>query len=678
MTLRQAQGHSESFRGVSDPKNRVDELPGVGETIAGKLSKLGIETISGLLYYFPYRWVDFSHPVSIGQVRAGSEAVIQGKVLSAATERSPRRRIFVTTALVQDGTGAIAVVWFNQPYLERVFHAGTSWIFAGKVTRGPNGFTMESPDYERSPGIFPIYGETEGLTSKMIRRYVLEALPVAVSIPDPLPQEIIADEELLSLPHAIHAIHFPKSQGELSEARKRLAFDELFFLSLRIQSIRKELATANAPRVTVDEGKGRAFVQSLPFQLTDAQRKAASEILRDLGKPTPMNRLLNGDVGSGKTVVALVAAKAVIENGYQVAWLAPTEILVHQHFETVKRLAPGLKIGVLTGSRKERDEDDDVAIGTHALLEEKVTFPRLGLLIVDEQHRFGVKQRARLRGRSDLVPHLLSMTATPIPRTLALSLYGDLDISVLDELPPGRRKVRTHIVPPVKRGDAYGFIRDQIRVGRQAFVVCPLIEATKNTSLAELDRKSAVAEYEKLKEKVFSDLRIGLLHGRMSGKEKDRVMKEFKDGQLHLLVSTAVVEVGIDVPNAAVMMIEGAEQFGLAQLHQLRGRVGRSKHQSYCLVFTDQWNEKIAARLKAFVSAKDGFELAEKDLELRGPGELAGIRQSGLPDLKMASLSDITLIQKAREHAAWALERLDRFPRLIEAFGDYVRIRHLE
>jgi ATP-dependent DNA helicase RecG len=657
----------------------VTTLSGVGPTVTAKLRKLGVETVEDLLYYFPRRWVDFSHPVPIGQVQPGGEAIIAGKILSIATERSPRRRIFVTTTLVQDQTGAIAVVWFNQPYLEKVFRVGTVWIFAGKVTRGPNGLTMESPDYERSSGIFPIYSETAGLTSKMIRRYVLEALPKVPAIPDPIPQEILDKEQFLPLPHAIRAIHFPKSLEEIAKSRKRLAFDELFFLSLRIQSIRKELATANAPRVVVDQGKAQRFISSLPFSLTNAQRKSIKEILGDLEKPTPMNRLLNGDVGSGKTVVALIAANSVIGNGYQVAWLAPTEILALQHFETVKKLAPHLKIGLLTGSRKERDVSDDIAIGTHALLEEKIVFPRLGFLIVDEQHRFGVKQRAKLRGVADIIPHLLSMTATPIPRTLALSLYGDLDISVLDELPPGRMKVATHVVPPVKRQDAYGFIRDQIQTGRQAFVVCPLIEATKNISLLELDRKSVAAEYEKLKETIFPDLKIGLLHGRMSGKEKEKVMAYFKSRKIDLLVSTAVVEVGIDIPNASVMMIEGAERFGLAQLHQLRGRVGRSEYQSYCFVFTDQWNDKIAARMHAFISAKDGFELAEKDLQLRGPGELVGIRQSGFPDLKMASLSDVALISKARDYAKEVIDGgIKRFPKLAKDFEDYIRIRHLE
>jgi len=662
------------------PSTLLDRVPGIGPAFSKKYERLGVTTAEGLLSYFPRRWDDFSQPISIGYAREGESATIRGTILQIESHRSPQKRMWVTTALIQDETGAIRAVWFNQPYLTRLLHPKTDWIFSGHVMRADKGIILQSPIYEREPGIYPVYPETQRLSSKMIRRHIRTVLPLASRIPDPLPPTLLAREQLASLSVALQTIHLPKDQAQVETAKKRLAFDELFFIALRTLTIRRELAQAVAPRMQVDERLLRRFTESLPFKLTDAQRKAAWEIVQDLAKGTPMNRLLEGDVGSGKTVTALLGVITASANGYQTVWMAPTEILAEQHFLTSNKLLKGfnLNVGIVTGSRKENREAD-LVIGTHAVLSRGATFPRLGFLIVDEQHRFGVKQRAQLRERNDLTPHLLSMTATPIPRTLALALYGDLDLSLLDEIPADRKRIETRIVPPTGRERAYAFIRDEITRGRQTFVITPLIEPKKKTSLEEVERKSAIAEYEKLRTNVFPDLKIGLLHGKLKPAEKRGVMARFSNGELNILVSTAVVEVGIDVPNATVMMIEGAERFGLAQLHQLRGRVGRAEHQSYCFCFAESWSDQTKQRLQAFVTAKDGFELAELDLKLRGPGELAGIRQAGLPDLKMASLTDSVMIQKARRAAEQIIaEGLDRYPLLQAKLEEYTRVRHLE
>ena len=507
---------------------------------------------------------------------------------------------------------------------------------------------------------------------------------------DYLPDEIIGKENLISENEAIRKIHFPAKTIDIEIAKKRLGFDELFLIGLKMLLIKKELAQENGLLMKIDEGLLKKFVRDLPFKLTNAQRRSAWEIICDLGRNIPMNRLLEGDVGSGKTVVAAMAVLIVSKNHCQSVWLAPTEILANQHYKNVSKLLRkfDVRVGLLTSANKLADiEKDDLIIGTHAILQKDVSFPSLGLIIIDEQHRFGVKQRAHLRQTANssqqtaVIPHLLSMTATPIPRTLALSLYGDLDISIIDEMPAGRQKIITRVVNPQNRDKSYDFIRAQVKSGRQVFVICPLIEPKDRlkVNLFDMDRKSAVQEYEKLSKTVFPDLKIALLHGRMKSKEKDATMKKFHDGKLDILVSTAVVEVGINVVNATVMMIEGADRFGLAQLHQFRGRVGRGKHQSYCFLFAESWSDDTKKRLDAMTTSNNGFELAEKDLQIRGPGELIGIRQSGLPDLKMASLSDIIMVKKARKAAEKIVaEGIENYPSLVEKLEEFETERHLE
>lgn len=662
------------------PDTLLEKVPGIGPAFAKKYERLGVTTAGELLFYFPRRWDDFSRPSPIASAKIGHTITVRGTILQIESHRSPQKRVWVTTALIQDANGAIRVVWFNQPYLARLFRPKTEWIFTGPVVRSKSGIVLQSPVYEQKPGIYPIYPENQGLSSKMIRRHIRTILPLASKMQDFLPAPLRATEQLLPLSLALSTIHFPESVQQIDGAKTRLAFDELFLIALRTLSIRRELAQATAPVMHVNDRLLKRFSEHLPFKLTNAQRKAAWEIVQDLAKSTPMNRLLEGDVGSGKTVTAMFGVLTAKANNYQSVWMAPTEILAEQHCKTATTLLAGMdvSVGIMTATRKEK-RDADLIIGTHALLSQGVTFPRLGLLIVDEQHRFGVKQRAQLRENHDLTPHLISLTATPIPRTLALALYGDLDLSILDEVPSDRKPIVTKVVPPTGRESAYDFIRSQIKQGRQAFVVTPLIEPKNKTSPEEVERKSAMAEFGKLTKMIFPDLRIGLLHGKLGGKEKRAVMEKFSQGGLDLLVSTAVVEVGIDIPNATVMMIEGAERFGLAQLHQLRGRVGRAKHQSYCFCFAESWSENTKKRLTAFVTAKNGFELAELDLQLRGPGELAGIRQAGLPDLKMASLTDSFAIQKARRAAETIVaEGIEKFPLLAAKLREFTHARHLE
>jgi ATP-dependent DNA helicase RecG len=524
-----------------------------------------------------------------------------------------------------------------------------------------------------------------------------------------LPYEIIKRQNLFGISEAVRQIHFPVSIKKAEVAKRRLAFDELFLVQLYMLKQKKKWQENDAVSVKFDDKLQReikCFVESLPFKLTRAQKVASWNIIKDLEKSKPMNRLLEGDVGSGKTLVALIAALVVVKSGYQVAFMTPTEILARQHFlEAVKRFkskSTSINIALLTGnesricgeekekkiSRKKlleeiRSGKVDLLIGTHSLIQESVVFKNLAFSIVDEQHRFGIDQRARMQrevlsAKDGLktVPHLLSMTATPIPRTLALTVYGDLDLSVLDEMPKGRQKIITKLVAPANRNLAYKFIHGQVKKGRQVFVICPLIEESD-----VLGVKSVTEEYEKLSEKVYPDLKIGLLHGKMKPREKEEIMQKFSDREIDVLVSTSVVEVGIDVPNATVMLIEGADRFGLAQLHQFRGRVGRGRHQSFCFLFTDSTSSTAHQRLKALVKSSDGFELAEQDLKIRGPGELVGIRQSGLPDLAMASLSDAELIKNARKEAERLIEsdgKLSKYPKLSEKLKKFTKKVHLE
>ncbi|OGD56140.1 ATP-dependent DNA helicase RecG, partial [Candidatus Berkelbacteria bacterium RBG_13_40_8] len=630
-------------------------------------------------------------PRKIASLGIGEDVIIKAKISQIHQARTRRRWMSIIEATLVDDSGQIKAIWFNQPFLMKIFRPGDEFLFAGKVNWDFKNKikTLSVTQYETDPIILPVYPETEGLTSKYLRKLIKPLISqIDNYIFEYLSENVIQKEGLISEEEAIKKIHFPVKTSDIDQAKKRLAFDELFLIALRMQLIRTELSQENGPALRCEPKILQDFVKKLPFKLTNAQRKAAWEIICDLEKSTPMNRLLEGDVGSGKTVVAAMAVIVASQNKMQSVWLAPTEILANQHYQNVSFLLKpfNIKVGLLTSARKYANlQKEDLIIGTHALIQKDIQIPNLGLIVVDEQHRFGVKQRAHLRKQSDIIPHLLSMTATPIPRTLALSFYGDLDLSILDEMPKGRQKIVTKVIAPQNRSKAYQFIENQVKTGRQVFVICPLIEEKDRLNppaggnLFDMDRKSAVAEYEKLSKIIFPDLKIGLLHGKMKSKDKEKVMTDFKNGKIDILVSTAVVEVGIDIPNATVMMIESAERFGLAQLHQFRGRVGRGRHQSYCFLFSESWSDITKKRLDGMMSCDSGFELAEIDLQLRGPGELAGIRQSGLPDLKMASFRDIILVKKARKAAEDIIDSgLEKYPKLIEKLQEFETERHLE
>jgi len=691
-----------------DLNTPIEELAGIGPKLAQKLNKLAIKTVADLLFYFPRRWDDFSQCTPINQLGVG-DYTIQGVILRIQNLKKWGKR-FITKALVADSTGSLEVVWFNQPYLIDLLKVGDEVVLSGRVSNQAGRLIFQNPQFEKIRSgslledqplktpqdlihvgrIIPVYSETEGLTSKWLRAKIKSLLPLAQKIEDFLPPQIKKSYQLMDLGEAISQIHFPQNQEKLQKAKERLSFDEVFLLQLNYLKQRLDWQRSGSVAIPFKEETIKKFVNQLPFKLTNDQKKAAWEILKDLQKPYPALRLLDGDVGSGKTVVACLAVLNVVKQGYQAVLMCPTEILAKQHYERIKKLLSpfGVKIALLVGSLSPsqkrhlhqaiRGGQVDLVVGTHALIAEKVEFAQLALAIIDEQHRFGVKQRAqiKLKNKASFSPHLLSMTATPIPRTLALALYGDLDLSIIKEMPPGRREVITKIVRPESRAATYKFISREIKAGRQCFVVCPLISESD-----KLGVKAVTQEAERLQKEVFPHFRLGVIHGKMKAEEKDKIMTAFAQGELDLLVSTSVIEVGIDVPQATVMLIEGAERFGLAQLYQLRGRVGRSHHQAYCFLFMEKFSRKAFSRLRALVEAKNGFELAEKDLEIRGPGEIYGTRQHGLPDLKMASLSDLTLIKKARQAALDLLEEdpsLQNYPALRQEMIRFISSRHLE
>lgn len=674
----------------------IKEMSRVGALTAKKLKSLDIETVEELLLYFPFRYDDYSQPVKIKDLRPGMNACLTGQIELLQNKRSFRRHISVTEALISDETGSVKAVWFNQPFIIKNLKEGDKVSLAGKVEEDFVGPFLASPTYEKissedgvpvhTQGLVPNYHLTANLTQKQLRYLMKQIIGLAGKLPDWLPEEILQEYELLTLAEAVRLIHFPNNHNDIFAAKKRLAFDELFLIQLAAQQNQLGLSGAKAPVIAFDEETTKKFVADLPFTLTDGQRKAAWAILKGLERDKPMTRLLEGDVGSGKTVVAALAALNVATSGWQSAILVPTEILAKQHFASLSKLLSGfdITIGLVTRSDKMTNRqpaaiaveegkkkakkpdaasvirDSDIIVGTHALIQENIRFNKLGLVVVDEQHRFGVAQRQKLldkSGTDGLSPHLLSMTATPIPRSLALALYGDLDISILNELPAGRKPIKTRIVPEGKRQLAYKFIREQIALGRQAFVICPLIDPSD-----KLGVKSVNEEFERLNGQVFPDLEVGLLHGKLKTFEKEQVMTAFTENKTKILVSTSVVEVGVDVPNATIMMIEGAERFGLAQLHQFRGRVGRSDHQSYCLLFTESNSPETLKRLEALEKRNDGFALAKIDLELRGPGEVYGQLQKGFPELKVASLFDYEMMEQVK---AAAMKLLRKSPDLL-------------
>ncbi len=681
----------------------VEKLTRVGGATARYLKSLGIFTVSDLIYNFPYRYEDFSHLAKIVDLKPGEMVTIRGRIVLIKNRRSWQRRMYVTEALIEDETGSIKIVWFNQPFLAKNLNSGDEIFISGKVdTDNLLGLQFVSPSYEKINGtkslntakIVPVYSLSGNLTIKQLRFLTNLALGSVRLVKEWLPKNILQKNKLLSLTLALKEIHFPKNFKSLDRARYRLKFDELFLIALQSQIIRRYLDKNKAPSIEFKEKDIKDFVSSLSFQLTNDQKKAAWQILLDMQKETPMNRLLEGDVGSGKTIVAALAALDTIINGYQAVFMAPTEILAKQHFQTFKELlAPQkIKVALLTSSEKNLNDQGvitekklikdikegkvELIIGTQALIQDKIEYNNLGLAIIDEQHRFGVEQRKQLKDKSkSLTPHFLSMTATPIPRSLALIVYGDLDLSIIREMPAGRKKIITKLVSEANRDKAYQFIKAEIKKGRQVFVICPLIDPSD-----KLGVKSVINEYKKLSKNIFPDLNIGLLHGKLKAEEKDRVMREFKANNIQILVSTSVIEVGIDIPNATIMMIEGSDRFGLAQMHQFRGRVGRAEHQSYCFLFTDNGSPKTLERLSALIKSNDGFKLAEYDLQFRGPGEVYGIRQSGLPDFKIASLNDLDLINLTKNEAKEFLNQcnINDFPELKAKLDEIKIIDHLE
>ena len=703
----------------------VEDIPRIGPEHQKRLEKIRIKTLGDLLYYFPREYRDLSNISKIKDIKINQDAVIQGRILDIQQERTWKKKLSVTRAIIEDDTGAIEAVWFNQPYLVNSLKKDDELILSGKIAIRGRNIQLSSPTFEKlSLGekthlgrIIPIYPETKGISSRWLRYIIKPVIDnIKHKIPETLPQEIVDNYDFPLLKEAIEQIHFPNTIEAAEKAKERLRFEQLFLIALFNLKKKNDLRREKAPLIPTNVELVKRFVSSLPFKLTDGQKKVAWQILKDMGRPYPMNRLLQGDVGSGKTVVAAIASINAVKAKSQVVLMAPTEILTKQHFKTFFELLKNfnLNIGLLTGkedkyyskklksdtieiSRKkilEKTEkgEIDILIGTHALIapkkkkssknEVKVKFKNIGLVIVDEQHRFGVKQRAALCSKyQDKIPHLLSMTATPIPRSLALTIWGDLDLSIIDEMPVGRKKIITKIVSEGERNENYEFIRNEIKKGRQVFIICPRIESPDENNENALEVKAVKDEYERLSKDVFPDLKIEMLHGKMTPKEKEKTMKNFKNKKFDILVSTSVVEVGIDIPNASAIMIEGADRFGLAQLHQFRGRVGRGEYQSYCLLLTDSGSKKTDARLKAMLKYDSGFKLSEIDLKLRGPGDFFGVRQWGLPDFAMSSLNDIKLIAKSKEAAEKIFEQspsLSKYPNLksrIESFEEKI---HLE
>ena len=646
------------------PDTPVRYLKGVGPKTAERFEKLGILTLSDLLCHYPRRYLDFSKPYSIAEAPADTECVVKAEVFAKPGGRilpGGRRMERITAG---DDVSSLEITWFNNPYAAQKLELGQEYYFQGIVTGGMLRRQMVNPQVRtdaqvKSSPFEAVYPQTEGLTSSAIAKCVRQLLPHAELLPDPLPSEMLKKYRLLSKADAVRAIHCPATEEEAFAARRRLIYEELLVLQLGIGRMKNHgAASTGAPMKKADASP---FWESLPFSPTGAQRRAVEEILTDMSGETSMNRLLQGDVGSGKTLVAAAAIWACIRAGYQAALLAPTEILASQHAENLNRLLSpfGMRVALLTGGMKAaarrttlaaiRDDEADLIVGTHAILSEGVEFARLGLAVVDEQHRFGVRQRGLLAEKA-ANPHLLVMSATPIPRTLGLLMYGDLDISILDELPPGRKPVKTRCITGKKRADLYGFLDREIDSGRQVYIVCPAIEDAGGSGL-----NAVKSYYEDIAKAYLPDRRVGLMHGKLKPKEKAEVMDDFKSGRLDALVSTTVIEVGVDVPNATVMVIENAERYGLSALHQLRGRVGRGAAESWCFLVSDNASESVQKRLKFLCSTSDGFAVAQYDLETRGPGDFFGSRQHGLPTLQIADLMNDTRTLHAAQSEAVAL-----------------------
>jgi ATP-dependent DNA helicase RecG len=669
-------------------------LKGVGPRRAADLQRVGLHTVEDLLYRFPIRYEDRGHFRTIASLKPGVQASIIGEVVGCGVRPTRRPRFKIFELVVRDSTGSLRAIWFNQPFLNDVFRSHQRVILFGRLELTSHGLQLQNPQYEilrseqpddeqsgdvsedetlHTGRIVPVYEKTGTLTTKMQRVLVHHALAQLPStLPDPLPEDLRSRQHLVDWRTALADVHFPPAGTDVDElnrfrspAQRRLIFEEFFLFQLGLVLRKRRAEGERKPRAVVITDEVRdAARKVLPFRLTGDQKKALSEIVGDMQRPHPMNRLLQGDVGSGKTIVALMAALVAMENGFQVAFMAPTEILAEQHFITIHRILESsrFRVALLTGAtsaKRRREMQAELAagsiqlvVGTHALVQDPVGFHDLGLVIIDEQHRFGVMQRATLRSKG-LHPDVLVMTATPIPRTLALTTYGDLDVSVMREMPPGRHPIKTIAKPESRREEIYDFVRQQLDAGRQAYVIYPLIEESE-----KIDLRAATEMADHLAHDIFPAYRVALLHGRLKPDEKDRVMSAFAGGDFDILVSTTVVEVGVDVPNASVMLVEHAERFGLSQLHQLRGRVGRGPHHSYCvLLYQAPLSDQGRDRLKALTETTDGFEIAERDLQLRGPGDFFGTRQSGMPTLRVGDLlRDHQLMEEARREAVLALE----------------------
>lgn len=676
----------------------IQYIKGVGPNRARLLTRLGITTAQDALYYLPYRYEDRSNIKKICDLQYGNAETVSGKVISADIIKLPGRNLKIFELVLNDGSGVLKGKWFNQPFMKKAFTIGDQVLLCGTVKKNPYwgiGFEMDNPEYEiMSDGedsfihlnrTVPVYRVTRGLSVRQLRSILYHVINTCINdVCDFLPDVILKKQGLPGLPESLSQIHFPNEHADIellnkgvSDFHKRLSFDELFMLQLGISIMKKRRVIEKGIAFRPDGSLRKRLLAALPFKLTGAQERVSGDILRDMESPHPMNRLIQGDVGCGKTIIALMAMTAAAECGYQSALMAPTELLAEQHYITIyKRVQDlGLKICLLTGSNKERPLDEiasgdiDMVVGTHALIQEGVQFKKLGLAVIDEQHRFGVMQRALLR-KKGLHPDVLVMTATPIPRTLALTVYGDLDYSVIDELPPNRRPVTTLLFSSKQKDPLYKLIGDEVKKGRQVYVVYPIIEESEKTDLRSATLgKSAF-------EKIFPEFTVGLIHGRMKPREREDIMASFKKGTLNILVSTTVIEVGVDVPNATLMIIIHAERFGLSQLHQLRGRTGRGSHQSYCILIAyGPYGEEAAKRMQVMVKSNDGFRIAEEDLAIRGPGEFLGTRQSGMPDLRIANIiRDALLLNEARKEAFAIIEKdpeINEYPELRGSLGTF-------
>lgn len=677
-----------------DLKTDIKYIKGVGEKRANLFYRAGIKTAEDLLYYFPRDSRDFSKISKISEVKIGEEATFKVKV-SQIKNKWTRRRFVITEGLFSDSTGTLKSVWFNQSYIANNIKKDDELLLAGKL-EDDNGLVLKNPIYEIVRGddprhlgrIVPIYKESGGLSSRMIR-YILKPIINNFSYEDYLPSRIRENQNLEDLDVSLKNIHFPETLKERDEARRRLAFDEIFIPQVLGQIVRRKLKAEKSFSLRMDQDFISNVYKKLSFSLTSSQKIALTHIFSDLAKDSPMNRLLEGDVGSGKTMVAVISILAVVNSGFQAVFMVPTEVLAWEHLTTLNEILGKFKIKaeLITGSTplKEKNQiyekikngEIKVLVGTHALLNEKIEFKNLALAVIDEQHRFGVSQRKKLREKNGHIsPHLLSMTATPIPRTFALTVYGDLDISVLTEMPKGERKTKTYLTPEEKRESAYNFIKEHLGKGSKALVICPSISLSDKMSI-----KAVEDEFEKLSKGAFKDFKIGFLHGKMKTQDKQEKIEDFKKGKIEIMISTTVIEVGLNIPNLNVMMIENAERFGLAQLHQLRGRIGRAGEESFFLLFTESHNPDTLVRLKEMEKISDGFKLAEFDLSLRGEGDLFGTRQSGMPEFRLASFSDFKLIEEAHSEAEKLLREdpeLIKYSKVKERVSDIYKGVHAE